>query len=176
MALASVVHALVLRTAYRSADERSSLERSMSQEHLPPKIKDADQCKPLSAFEEWREAWSAVLPAAPADLWPWCLSQTPERLLDLLAYAAAHSINAVDTGSGYNKVQLDHANDLALALSLDMSRWFAPTAGGGEKPPPVAGDRQPWRQRSHFARLSAVPRAASADAATRELIAPPIAL
>jgi ParB family chromosome partitioning protein len=57
-------------------------------------------------------------------LWHWCLNQPQDVLLDLLAFAVAQSVNAVQ-GSGN---RLEHADQLATALGMDMTKWFTPTA------------------------------------------------
>jgi ParB family transcriptional regulator, chromosome partitioning protein len=62
-------------------------------------------------------------------LWDWCLGQTQDTLLDLMAICAAHTVDAVQTKhGGQDADSLRHADDLAEAPQLDMRQWFTPTA------------------------------------------------
>ena len=75
------------------------------------------------------DAWAERLPDRADALWGWCLAQEQETLLDLLAYCASRTVNAVQakhdrSGGG----RLDHANAVAAALNLDVAKWFTPTA------------------------------------------------
>jgi ParB family chromosome partitioning protein len=63
-------------------------------------------------------------------LWTWCLEQHRDALLDLMAFCAARTINAVQSkGDGPDCERLLHADRLADAVKLDMTQWFTPTAG-----------------------------------------------
>ncbi|MDE1148629.1 MAG: hypothetical protein PW843_18765 [Azospirillaceae bacterium] len=69
------------------------------------------------------------MPGDAADLFGWCVAQPQEVLLDLLAYLAASTVDAVQHG-GQERSQLAHADRLARALSLDMAAHWAPGADG----------------------------------------------
>ncbi|WGJ13252.1 hypothetical protein QEV83_11065 [Methylocapsa sp. D3K7] len=76
-----------------------------------------------------RDRWQDRLPEDHADLWGWCLDQTQDTLLALMAICAAHTVDAVQTKQGgQDSESLRHADDLANALNLDMGQWFTPTA------------------------------------------------
>jgi ParB family chromosome partitioning protein len=48
----------------------------------------------------------------------------------LLAFCAARSLNGIEAKADVNgRGRLQHANALALALQLDMTKWFTLTAG-----------------------------------------------
>ncbi len=80
----------------------------------------------LSALHD---EWAERVPGTADALWSWCLSQDQETLLDLLAYCAARIVNAVQAKQDRpDGRRLSHANALAAALDLDMTRWFTPTA------------------------------------------------
>ncbi len=69
------------------------------------------------------------LPEGKDALWHWCLAQDQGTLLDLLAYCAARTVNAVQAKHDRpDSRRLAHANALAAALSLDLTKWFTPTA------------------------------------------------
>jgi ParB family chromosome partitioning protein len=60
-------------------------------------------------------------------LWEWCLLQPREVLLDLLAFCAALSVNAVRAKNDRAGIaRLRHADALARALGLDMTKRFIP--------------------------------------------------
>lgn len=56
------------------------------------------------------------------------MEQPQSVRLDLLAYAAGQSINALQLGHYERKRQRAHADRLAHALSLNMNQWFEATA------------------------------------------------
>jgi ParB family chromosome partitioning protein len=64
----------------------------------------------------------------PDNLWAWLVDQTDERVLELLAYCVAVTVNAVRRkGDGHQPAQFDHADILADALGLAMADWWEPT-------------------------------------------------
>ena len=81
------------------------------------------------ALHEAHERWSERLPGEADALWCWCLGQDWDTLLDLLAYSTARAVNAVQAKHDHPTCErIAHANALATALKLDMTKWFAPTA------------------------------------------------
>lgn len=71
-----------------------------------------------------RETWGDHFPGNPADLWEWCLHQSRDEL----AFAAAHSVNAVRKLHCYDrKGAFEHADRLGQALEVNMTKWFEPT-------------------------------------------------
>jgi ParB family chromosome partitioning protein len=128
IALAAVVHALLLSEfgldlhLYRS---KSCLQMSNSQ----PSLREAEASPAFLSLEEQRKGWFAKLPRNSGDLWKWCLEQDQEALLQLLAFCSARSLNAVQAKADVDGCgRLQHANALAFALSLDMTKRFTPTA------------------------------------------------
>jgi ParB family chromosome partitioning protein len=73
--------------------------------------------------------WGDRLPGEADDLMAWCLNQPQDVLLDLLAFLAALSVDAVQTKQGRNG-QHEHADRLAGVLSLDMAQWWTPSVEG----------------------------------------------
>jgi ParB family chromosome partitioning protein len=69
------------------------------------------------------------LPDAAQGLWDWLLAQDAATRLDLLAHRAGCSVNAVKKRhERADTERLSHAERLALALGLDMTQWWRPTA------------------------------------------------
>ena len=127
VALAAVVHALALSVFYRGGG--TCLEISTRLNSLKSVIRNADDSKALTVLDDERDRWQDRLPGDCADLWAWCLEQTQDTLLDLMAICAAHTVDAVQTkNGGQDANSLRHADDLAEALKLDMGQWFTPTA------------------------------------------------
>jgi ParB family chromosome partitioning protein len=68
-----------------------------------------------------------MLPRDPADLWQWCFDQDRDRLLGVLAYIVALTVDAVRHKDVPSPSPDDsHANALAKSLKLDMSAWYTP--------------------------------------------------
>jgi hypothetical protein len=81
----------------------------------------------LVALENKRKEYA--LPQERAEFWDWCLERSQEELLQLLALCAAHAVDAVQDNSGHSsKGDSAHADQLAVALNLDMRKWFTCTA------------------------------------------------
>ncbi|TIT75259.1 MAG: chromosome partitioning protein ParB, partial [Mesorhizobium sp.] len=90
-------------------------------------MKDAESCKGLAAFSELSENYGHHLPGNPADLFDWLLEQPQDKLLSLLAFGAAHAVNAVEKKFTDRKKGIEQANQLGQALNVDMSEWFETT-------------------------------------------------
>ncbi|NTG38815.1 ParB/RepB/Spo0J family partition protein [Agrobacterium rhizogenes] len=129
VALVAVVHALLLGVQNTYGSEETCLELRLTSERLEHSIKDPSECKGLLALDELAENYGHQLPGNPADLWDWCLEQSRSELLNLLAFAAANSVNALQLAHYARNRQRLHADRLATALNIDMTTWFAPTAG-----------------------------------------------
>jgi ParB family chromosome partitioning protein len=129
VALATVVHAMLLKVEYTFASEQSVLQIGLTLERLERSMKQADANTALAEWENIKERFGYKVTGNPADLWEWCLDQSREELLSLLAYAAAHTVNAVETKiSGDRKQAFVHAEQLGQALAVDMRDYFTPTA------------------------------------------------
>ncbi len=128
VALAAVVHAMLVNLfGNYGGNEYTSLEVTVKSERLENIIADPAACKGIVALDELKENYGHTIPGKPSDLLEWCLEQPTSTLLDLLAYAAAKSINAVQHPHYERKSQRAHAERLALALKIDMTQWYEPT-------------------------------------------------
>ncbi|SCB39022.1 ParB/RepB/Spo0J family partition protein [Rhizobium hainanense] len=128
VALAAVVHALLLGTQHIYGSEETCLELRLTSERLENSIKDPAECKGTVALDELAENYGHHLPGNPADLWEWCLGQSRDELMNLLAFAAAKSVNALQLPHYDRKKQRQHADRLATVLNIDMAAWFTPTS------------------------------------------------
>lgn len=129
VALAATVHALALSLFYPGAT--SSLAIRASSENLDRDAKAPDDCPAHAAMAEAGTRWGDALPGDAAVLFDWCVAQPQDVLLDLLAFLAACSINAVQAKEDRPGCdRLTHAGALATTLGLDMHGWWQPTASG----------------------------------------------
>ncbi|SMF25822.1 MULTISPECIES: ParB/RepB/Spo0J family partition protein [Rhizobiaceae] len=129
VALAAVVHAMLLRISYGGyVSEQSALQVSLIHERTGKWIKEPEDCAASVAFESLQENYGHKIPGNPADLFDWCLEQDRDELLSLLAYAAAHAVNAVEVKFSDRRSGIEQANQLGRALKVDMTNWFETTA------------------------------------------------
>ncbi|MEI2300538.1 ParB/RepB/Spo0J family partition protein [Ensifer sp. MJa1] len=127
VALVAVVHAMLLRVAYPYHSEQSALQLSLTHERLEPSMKDAESCRGLTAFNDLADNYGHHLPGNPADLFDWLMEQPQDTVLSLLAFGAAHSVNAVEKKFTDRKKGIEQANQLGHALEVDMQDWFETT-------------------------------------------------
>ena len=97
---------------------------------LKPFIRQFDACPAAQALETERERIGDMLPGRHDELWDWCLQADRDTLLDVLAVAVAHGIDAVQRKADTNQTGREHGAALAEALKLDMAAWYRPTAEG----------------------------------------------
>jgi len=121
VALTVVVHALTLGTLYRSAADESCLQVRIT----PPNLRDLvdpNATPGVAYLDRDRADWAHRLPEKPEALWPWCLSQPRENLLDLLAFVAGNLVDATQRGhERADNPRLRHGHALARAVDLDMA-------------------------------------------------------
>jgi ParB family chromosome partitioning protein len=77
-----------------------------------------------AAAMKWHAAWERLLPEDADALWTWCRKADDHRIVSLLAYCAARSLDAT----------LDHSDaqlamPLLSALKMDMAAHWTPNAG-----------------------------------------------
>ena len=122
IALAATVHALVGATFDRFHDNPSvSIKTVVSYYRVSTLGTDA--------LEQKAAEWEERLPADHIDRWEWCLQQDRDTLLSLLAFCAGRAVNAVQKKEDHDDCpRLADADRIALALGLNMTEWFTPTA------------------------------------------------
>jgi ParB family chromosome partitioning protein len=87
-------------------------------------LKDAEQAD--ATWEALKK--TLALPSNPGRLWDWCIEQSQERLLSLLAYAAGRSIDCIRKLHDDRASHYAHDDQLGRALGFDMTTRFTPTA------------------------------------------------
>ena len=86
--------------------------------------------KALAQISAAKDKWMNKIPGEPEKLWQWCLKQKTDVLLNLLACCTALTVDAIRTKNERpDSDRLQHADQLATALKLDMQDWFTPTSG-----------------------------------------------
>lgn len=127
LAYLAVLHALVASLFYPCQPSPSCLELRASCVPLTGHtvgIKDSlGQC----ALDDCHEAWRKRLPDAASDLWTFIASLDAEECATLLAHCTALTINALVLPHQH-KASAPHADQLAVHLPLDMTRYWQPTA------------------------------------------------
>ncbi|ABC90787.1 putative plasmid stabilization protein [Rhizobium etli CFN 42] len=127
VALAALLYPLVGRifhSGYTSYD--AAVEVNGQRRELAPSIKEPGEARALSAWQAMKEAWGDILPGAAADLWTWLLDQPTDKLLELLAFVTAANLNGVKGKHDQSRTRLDNAEQVAVAVGLDMrSHWTA---------------------------------------------------
>jgi ParB family chromosome partitioning protein len=125
IALAATVHALALQVFYNGARGNTVLQIAANVVSIH-RVEGSPAC---DVIEKAREYWTEQLPGDSVDLFAWCLTQPQDRLLHLLAFCAAQTVNATLLKADRpNSTRMEHAALLADALKLDMATWFTPTA------------------------------------------------
>jgi ParB family chromosome partitioning protein len=92
-------------------------------------LRSAEESPAAKSLSKQAKAIRKSLPAKIDDLWEWLLDQPQNVVLNVLAAAAAHTVNAVqrphdEPCSG----RLGGAKALAQALELDMANWWQASA------------------------------------------------
>jgi ParB family chromosome partitioning protein len=128
IALAAVVHAQVLSQIGMSLNVyRHSTCLGMSA-HVTSLSQAADS-PAFASLEKREQDWLRELPHEADQLWQWMLTRDQDTLLRLLAHCAASSVNAIERKQDQDGPgRLIHADQLANALGMDMTKWFTPTA------------------------------------------------
>ncbi len=125
VALAAVVHGFVSRVLFDVMTEG----RSLQIDAYPQSLRRVEGSKAFERMEADRQKWRGEVPAEAEALWTWCLEQKQAKLLELLAFCAAATMNAVQgKGDRREGKRLTHAKALASALRLDMNAWFTADA------------------------------------------------
>ena len=121
IALAAVVHAMSLKAFYGYG-----VDSCLDIRTAAPRLGAATENKASVTLAGERDKWAERLPKEVDAFWDWCLIQERDVLLELLAITVAHSIDAVCRKGESVGSRLQHADQLATALHLDMTAWYAP--------------------------------------------------
>ena len=135
VALAAVVHAMALPLLY-GEHHGSCLDLRAVSAPLDRLTKAEGDSPAHDALRQTGTFWGDRLPGNPGDLFAWCLSQPQDTLLDLLAFVAALTVDAVESKGTRRSPAADA---LAHAVTLDMRDWWQPTVEGFWQRLPKAG-------------------------------------
>jgi len=128
VAVAAVVHSLVLAAFYPPYERASCLEIKCGFAALEPHAPGIADSEAGRRIAERHEAWAVRLPQAAGEVWAFVQGLGADDLLNLLAHCAGLTINAVRSPVDRRPVALAQADALAEALDLDMTTWWSPTA------------------------------------------------
>ncbi|OEC93373.1 ParB N-terminal domain-containing protein [Rhizobium sp. YK2] len=128
VALASVVHALLLQTVLTHSRDHTCLDIMLTSKSLEASMKAPQNSLAIAGLAELPERFGDQVPGNPADIFEWCLERDQHELVELLAFTASHAIDAVKDKYDFRKTQRAHAEALATALDFDMSKYFEATA------------------------------------------------
>ena len=123
-AFLAATHALTLNAFY-SASSHSCLdlsERSVTLGSHAPGIGDSLAARTL--FESFGN-WQMRLPADPVDLWSWLLAQDESARAELFALCVGLSVNALNMPWERRTSVLQHADQLAEHIALDMRVYWS---------------------------------------------------
>ena len=125
-AFLAATHALALNAFY-SASSHSCLdlsERSVTLGSHAPGIGDSLAARTLlESFGNWQMR----LPADPLDLWSWLLAQNESVRTELFALCVGLSVNALNMPWERRTGVLQHADQLAEHIALDMRDYWSAT-------------------------------------------------
>lgn len=132
VALAATVHALAFAQLYAAGPlPASCLALRADSAALERHAKVPEDGPAHLAMDTLAVAWMERLPESPDTLFAWCLDQPQDVLLELLAFLAALSVDAVqEKHDRRDNDRLTHADRLAEALTLDMAQWWRPSVDG----------------------------------------------
>jgi ParB family transcriptional regulator, chromosome partitioning protein len=128
VALAAVVHALVTQE-FRLELDLYGVNSCLQISTTKPDLREVENSSAAVYLAEQRQNWLSILPKKPTDFWSWCCEQEDSRLLQLLAFCVANTVNAIQSKNDpAGQSRAPYADALATALTLDMTRWFQPQA------------------------------------------------
>jgi ParB family transcriptional regulator, chromosome partitioning protein len=126
VALTALCHRMVMAAFF---DSRNDYATSLRVEILEPDLRthadDLEGSKAYAIVQARREAWRNRLPENPAEVFSWILQQSDATVAELLAFCTSLSLDDIQAQIGGTRTE-----ELAEAVRLDMSDWWAPTASG----------------------------------------------
>jgi len=126
IAFIAVLHGLALQTFYRYATD-SCLEIAWKSSGFSVQGPDLKECPSAKAIEDRQTNWEKQLPDEPELLWEFLCDFDHDSRMALFAHCVSLTVNALHEPWNRAQGRRHHADQLACALSLDMS-------AGGWKP------------------------------------------
>jgi ParB family chromosome partitioning protein len=128
IAVLAVLHALCLQTLYYRGSS-SCLEVTAKSAGLSAQAPGLSDSATAKAIEKRHERWEHQLPQDPAELWEELTSLDADSRAALMAHCVSLSVNAVHEPWRSGAERIAHADQLAVALGLDMAAaGWTPTA------------------------------------------------
>lgn len=94
IALAAAVHALALPVFFHAGGD-TCLRIQLSRPDLKRSLFAIERCKAVKAIAAEEKRWRKKLPQSADEMFAWCLAQTQETLLELLAFVTALSVDTI---------------------------------------------------------------------------------
>jgi ParB family chromosome partitioning protein len=135
VALLAVVHRLALELCYDGPSgglpSALTLDPGKGTDRLDRHAKGIEESPAGIALREQYARWRSRLPEAPEGLWDWLVAQDQSVILQLLAFCASQTVDAVRLSHGApDRARLAAADRLAQAVDLDMADWWKPASTG----------------------------------------------
>ena len=127
VALSAVVHVLALSAFYPGFDRPSCLGIKTAPVDLRGHAEGIEDSRAGRSIAARHEAWASRLPREAGDLWACVQGLGATELLDLLAYCASQTVNAVHVPWERKLGAWMHADQLAEAVGLDMKAYWTAT-------------------------------------------------
>lgn len=127
LALVALVHALAARTFYPPYEQASCVEVKVTSAYLDGHAPGVSESPAGRRIAERHEAWAARMPKEAGESWAYVYGLSGSDLLDLLAHCVSLGVNAVHSPMDRKPGAWRHADVLAEAADLDMTRTWAPT-------------------------------------------------
>jgi ParB family chromosome partitioning protein len=127
LALTALVHALALKTFYPPYDQPSCLEVKVVSAYLDGHAPGVGESAAGRRLAERHERWAQRLPRESGEAWTFVAGLDGGELLDLLAHCVCLSVNAVRNPMDRKPGAWAHAEVLAQAVGLDMTRTWTAT-------------------------------------------------
>jgi len=108
---------------YHGSDSALTVNASDVHDGLRSEADDMAESSAWKLMDAQRSAWLERLPSHANAVFPWVLQQDQATILQLLTFLVASSVTGV---SGVERDR-QSTDPLALALGLDMTRWWQPT-------------------------------------------------
>lgn len=123
IALAALVHGLTVKEfAHRSDLTAIRIERHDNARDVERHAGELADDLAWKAYAIQRSAWLGVIPADSGELLAWCVEQTDERLMLILAQYVAASVDGIAPNEAPHAV-----NALIVALGLNLAEAWQPT-------------------------------------------------
>lgn len=127
VALTAVVHAMALPAFYPCAIGPNCLEIKTVRANLGAYAPALDDSPAGQAIEARHAAWASRLPGEADALWAYLTALSGGDLLDLLAHCASLTVNALQQPWERKPAVMAHADVLARAVDLDMTKVWTVT-------------------------------------------------